>query len=139
MSRDQRIHNNRALLFAQEMAFKYNSELKFIFCVDINFPGSNYRHFKFMIDGLKQLAVESAKFLIPFEILEGKPTEQLLSFINKNEMGALICDFDPILIKQMWKNELNTKLKIPFIEVDAHNIVPCRIASIKQEFGAYTL
>ncbi len=31
------------------------------------------------------------------------------------------------------------KIDIPFCEVDGHNIVPCWIASPKQEYGAYTL
>ena len=31
------------------------------------------------------------------------------------------------------------RIQIPCIEVDAHNIVPCWLASPKQEFGAYTL
>jgi len=31
------------------------------------------------------------------------------------------------------------RIQIPFCEVDAHNIVPCWVASQKREYGAYTL
>ena len=34
---------------------------------------------------------------------------------------------------------MGEKIDIPFYEVDAHNIVPCRFVSKKQEFAAYTI
>jgi deoxyribodipyrimidine photo-lyase len=51
----------------------------------------------------------------------------------------LVTDFNPLRIKQQWKKQVNENIKIPFYEVDAHNIVPCWIASPKQEYGAYTI
>ena len=31
------------------------------------------------------------------------------------------------------------EIRIPVYEVDAHNIIPCWEASLKEEYGAYTL
>jgi len=50
-----------------------------------------------------------------------------------------VTDFDPLRIKRQWKEQVAGKIDIPFYEVDSHNIVPCRTASPKQEFGAYTI
>jgi deoxyribodipyrimidine photo-lyase len=48
-------------------------------------------------------------------------------------------DFDPLRIKCQWTEEVIKKIRIPLFEVDAHNIIPCWIASPKQEFAAYTI
>jgi deoxyribodipyrimidine photo-lyase len=76
---------------------------------------------------------------IPLFLLSGNPSEEILKFIKKHEVGVLVCDFDPLRIKGAWKKAVAQKIEIPFYEVDAHNIVPCWIASPKKEFGAYTL
>jgi deoxyribodipyrimidine photo-lyase len=54
-------------------------------------------------------------------------------------VSSLVTDFDPLRIKKQWKQDITGKIEIPFYEVDAHNIVPCRIASPKQEYGARTI
>ena len=46
---------------------------------------------------------------------------------------------DPLKIKKYWQEKLLATLSIPCHEVDAHNIVPCWIASPKLEYAAYTL
>jgi deoxyribodipyrimidine photo-lyase len=42
-------------------------------------------------------------------------------------------------VKQRWRTSVSRAIDIPFYEVDSHNIVPCRVASQKPEYGAYTL
>ena len=42
-------------------------------------------------------------------------------------------------IKAGWRSSVAASLRVPLVEVDAHNIVPARYVSAKQEFGAYTL
>jgi deoxyribodipyrimidine photo-lyase len=51
----------------------------------------------------------------------------------------LVADFNPLRITMEWKAEVNTLIDIPFIEVDAHNVIPCRYISDKQEYAAFTL
>ena len=53
--------------------------------------------------------------------------------------SILITDFDPLKIKRIWKRDVSKKIKIPFYDVDAHNIVPCFHISDKEEFAAYTI
>ncbi len=76
---------------------------------------------------------------IPFCLLKGDPVEKIPEFVSKNNIGTLVTDFDPLRIKRKWKSGAAGKIGIPFYEVDAHNIVPCRHASQKQEYGARTL
>ena len=50
----------------------------------------------------------------------------------------MITDFSPLKIAKEWKAGVGKLLRIPLYEVDTHNIVPCWIASGKQEFSART-
>jgi len=79
------------------------------------------------------------KYNIPFYLLKGEPKKEIPKFIDENNSSVLVSDFDPLRIKRIWKKEVAIKIKIPFYEVDAHNIVPCFYVSNKLEFAAYTI
>jgi hypothetical protein len=64
--------------------------------------------------------------------------KSILEFLKKIDAGLLVTDFDPLRIKKRWKNEVGRKIGIPIYEVDAHNIVPCRMVSHKPEYAART-
>lgn len=139
MSRDQRIEDNWALIFAQELACKHQQPLIIVFTLVPNFLNASVRHFAFMLNSLEKEANHSFTLNIPFRLLIGNPTEAIINFLAKINAGALITDFDPLKIKRKWKDEVNRNIIIPFFEVDAHNIVPCRFISNKEEFAAFTL
>lgn len=139
MSRDQRIEDNWALIFSQELAFRYHQPLIIIFTLVDNFLNASLRQFSFMLKSLEKEASKSYLLNIPFQLLKGNPQEQIISFLRQIQAGALVTDFDPLKIKKEWKTKVNDEIKIPFYEVDAHNVVPCRYISKKEEFAAYTL
>lgn len=138
MSRDQRVHDNWALLFAQHLAFKHKRSLAVVFNLVPDFLESTIRQYGFMFKGLAEVESELAKFNIPFFLLTGKPHERIPLFLNSNNASILVSDFDPLKIKKIWKRDVAKQLSIPFYEVDAHNIVPCLYVSDKHEFAAYT-
>ena len=137
MSRDQRLSDNWALLATQAFVKKYNVNLVVIFCLVPDFLNATIRQYGFMLDGLQQVASGLKKKNIPFYLLTGNPGTEIPKFVNN--YGGLVTDFDPIKIKNSWKEEVNNKINIPFYEVDTHNIVPCWVSSPKQEYGAYTI
>jgi deoxyribodipyrimidine photo-lyase len=139
MSRDQRVNDNWALVYAQSLAIEYQVPLIVVFCLVPEFLDACVRHYAFMIKGLKEIEVELTKKNIGFFLLTGSPGREVPGFINKHRARILITDFDPLNIKKQWKYNVNNTIAIPFYEVDAHNIIPCRISSNKQEYGAYTL
>ena len=139
MSRDQRVQDNWALIFSQELALREKSPLIVVFCLAPQFLNATMRHYAFMLSGLKQVSQRLKKLRIHFILLEGEPKEVLTRFINDYSIAALVTDFDPLRIKREWKGTVAENITIPFYEVDAHNIVPCRSASPKQEYGAYTI
>lgn len=139
MSRDQRVMDNWALIYAQEMAKKQESPLIAVFCLVPEFLEVTIRQYDFMIRGLKKVEESLKAKNIPFYILTGEPETEIPSFNEKYNAGAIITDFDPLRIKKNWKEEISRKINIPFYEVDAHNIIPCWLASPKQEYAAYTI
>lgn len=139
MSRDQRVNDNWALLFSINIALKTSSKLIVIFCLLDDYLNAHPRNFHFMLNGLLELNKKLEQCNIPFYLIEGDPKLIIQENIKKHNITGLITDFDPLKIKKNWKLQISKRISIPFYEIDTHNIVPCWIASKKQEWGAYTL
>jgi len=139
MSRDQRVQDNWALIYAQELAFMQKVPLVVIFCLVPIFLEAADRNYAFMLAGLRETSRRLEGLAIPFFLLSGEPATIIPQFIEKYHISSLVTDFDPLRIKKQWKEAVSRKMEIPFYEVDEHNIVPCIIASPKLEYGAYTI
>ncbi len=138
MSRDQRVHDNWALLFAQELAFSRQAPLAVCFCLVPNFLNAAFRQYSFMVRGLAEVERNLAERNIPFFLRTGSPDQAIPELVKSLEVSILVTDFDPLRIKRAWKRDVAKRLAIPVYEVDAHNIVPCWLASPKQEWAAYS-
>jgi deoxyribodipyrimidine photo-lyase len=121
------------------MALERKSPLIVIFCLVSEFLEATIRQYGFMLKGLQEVEVRLVDKNIPFYILTGQPEREIPAFIEKHGAGTLVTDFDPLRIKTKWKENVAQRIDIPTYEVDAHNIVPCRVASPKQEYAAYTI
>jgi deoxyribodipyrimidine photo-lyase len=139
MSRDQRVRDNWAIILAQEMALERKSPLVVIFCLVPEFLEATVRQYSFMLKGLQEVKAQLQERNIPFYMLAGQPEQEIPLFIERYGAGSLVTDFDPLRIKRKWKEEVAQRIDISIYEVDAHNIVPCWIASPKQEYAAYTI
>lgn len=139
MSRDQRAEDNWALTFAQKLALEQSGPLGVVFCLTPNFAGATLRQYHFMLKGLAETSAYLRTKNIAFFLLVGDPVTELIRFVKQYQVQTVITDFDPLTIKQQWKQNALQELAIPIYEVDTHNIVPCWLASPKQEYGAYTL
>lgn len=139
MSRDQRLKDNWALFYAQQLAHQLQQPLGVAFCLVPHFLSATIRQYTFMLKGLRQLVEEAQGKNIAFYLLTGNPEDELARFVKDHNIGALVTDFDPLRVKTQWKRNLAKRITIPFYEVDTHNIVPCWVASGKLEYGAYTI
>lgn len=143
MSRDQRAEDNWALLLAQDIALSAKVPLLVVFNLVPNFLGGTSRQHEFKLLGLQEVASSLKKKHIPFFLVidrTGKSSAITINdFVLKQGAGAVVTDFFPLRQPRMWVEELRTLLPVPLYGVDAHNIVPCWVASPKLEFGAYTL
>jgi deoxyribodipyrimidine photo-lyase len=138
MSRDQRVNDNWALTYAIEVAENEDKPVMVVFNLVDDFLGSTWRQYDFLLNGLKKVESGLSALNIPFIILKGDPVSTLPHFIKHHRISRLIVDFDPLRIKQQWQSDVIRQVTIPVDEVDAHNIVPCRIVSDKEEYSAAT-
>lgn len=142
MIRDQRAVDNWALIYAQKLAKKYNQPL--CVCVslrrDLSKHAGTRRMIDFMLAGLQEVEKTLKKHHIPFTIVlaDTSPADSVAELITNKKIGAVVTDFLPLHEQQSWKKALAIKVAIPIYEVDAHNIIPCWLASSKAEFAART-
>ncbi len=139
MSRDQRIYDNWALIFAARKAAELKTSLIILFCLVPGFLGAGLRQYDFMIKGLAQNLKICLSYGIPFEIIKDSPEKAIPGFLRTSAATTLVTDFDPLKIKRGWKKRVLQTIDANIYEVDAHNIVPCWITSDKLEYGAYTI
>ncbi len=138
MSREHRVNDNWALIFAYEKAIELNTNLHVVFCLRREFPHATERLVDFMLDGLKEVESNLRTLNSPFHFLLGDPQTEIPKFVQEKNGGMVVIDFHPLRPFRNWKESLENKLSIPLYEVDSRNIIPCWIASGKQEYGAYT-
>jgi deoxyribodipyrimidine photo-lyase len=139
MSREQRLADNWGLLHAQELALAKGAPLGVTFCLAPTFLGATLRQYGFMLRGLAEMEQGLARLGIPFMLLTGEPPLTMASLAAQVGAGAVVTDFDPLQIKQQWQVEAARLLPVSLLEVDGHNIVPCRLVSDHREYGARTL
>jgi len=139
MSRDQRVSDNWALLFAQELALEREVSLGVVFSLASSFLNATLRQYGFMLKGLREVENRLAELNIPFFLLIGSPEQELPTFLAKHQISGLVTDVDPLRLKRQWKKEVAALVNSIIYEVDARNIVPCWEASNKKEYAAYTL
>lgn len=141
MSRDQRLQDNWAFLYAQRLALKQELPLHVCFCLVPKFLEATIRHYGFMLRGLQEVAEECTDLNIAFHLLRGYAKDVLPTFVLEHGVGGLVTDFSPLRLPRQWVQDVRERLPedVPFAQVDAHNIVPCWVASTKQEYRARTI
>jgi len=139
INRDRRRDDNWALLYAQQVALERKVPLIAVFCLVPTFLDATLRQYDFMIKGLEELQRDLSEVNIGFRVLLGSPKDALLAFLDSTSPSLLVTDFEPLRIKKQWIDEVIAGSSVPFHQVDAHNIVPCWVASPKLEFAAYTI
>jgi len=138
MSRDQRLEDNWALYHAWARAKSEGRSLGVLFCLAPDFLAAGPRHYRFMLKGLAETMDAAERAGIPFFLLEGDPSVEVPRFLREWNVSLTVTDFDPLRQKSEWRAATMEGCDSGFEEVDAHNIVPCWIASPKQEFAAAT-
>lgn len=141
MSRDCRVQDNWAFLFAQKLALKNEVSLHVCFCLVPKFLEATIRHYKFLLNGLKEVEQECRTLNISFHLLIGDAAIKIPKFVKDHEIGAVVCDFSPLRVSLKWVDDVKQKLptSVPLVQVDAHNIIPVWATSDKQEYAARTI
>jgi len=143
MSRDQRVDDNWALLRAMDIARANDAPVVIAFNVLTKFLGAGARQFGFMLRGLRELELKAKRVGLEFTMTYGDDPAAAIAALAR-EIGAkvVVCDFSPLRDGLAWRKALAVTCEghgIAVEECDAHNVVPCWLASDKLEVGARTL
>lgn len=139
MERDHRVYDNWALLYAQKFALQSHSQLEVVVMMSKDTMTMQGRQVQFAIEGLKEVEMNLRKFHIPLKLFHDKET--LFTYLETESTGV-VTDFNPLLRKQVMVDHLKKRLEKPVVEIDAHNIVPCKMIfdlKGKREHAAYTI
>lgn len=141
MNRDQRSHDNWALIYAYEKAMTYKKDLVVVYVIDTNDQSSSLtrRSFEFIKQGLIEVESELQTLNIPFHVLIGKTSEVLADYYHRVDGVMLITDFIPLRNNMRIREALYAQLGVQVQVVDTHNIVPCWETSEKEEYAARTI
>ena len=139
MSRDKRVDDNWALLAAQSVAL--NNKVPLIVCFQYlgHFPEANIRQYGFLLKGLLELKNKLESLNIEFILSQGRASEVIPRIIDEKVVGTIITDYSPLRVYKKRVSKVLNRTKIPFYQIDAHNIVPVWKASSKKEYAAYTI
>ena len=139
MSRDKRVDDNWALLAAQSVAL--NNKVPLIVCFQYfgRFPEANIRQYGFLLKGLLELKNKLEGLNIEFILSQGRASEVIPRIIDDKLVGTIITDYSPLRVYKKRVSKVLNQTKVPFYQIDAHNIVPVWKASSKKEYAAYTI
>lgn len=138
MSRDQRIDDNHALLYAQERATELKHGLMVAFFVDFNRGHRSKEHYDFMLSGLRQLEERFSQCNIPFIIKPLSNSDAIVDFCRQNMVSHVVFDFSPLAQPRKKQKIIAATVDCAVSVVDTHNIIPCWLSSDKEEFAAHT-
>ena len=137
MQSSQRLEYNQALGYAVERANQLNQPLLIFFLLNSNYPEAEYGHFKFMLQGLKEIKDNLKTEAINFYIIDYQSLEDL----EKITAGASLVVSEKVYLKHLrsWKRKAAEKLSVPFYLVESNLICPIEEVSSKEEYAAYTI
>jgi deoxyribodipyrimidine photo-lyase len=138
MSRDQRVQDNHALRYAQDLAIEHGVPLYVLF-VFKQLPSRSREQYAFMLRGLEEVAESLKSLQIPFVMRSGEWSDVVGAVAAELDAGALVCDFSPLNTPRQNIDIITSSFTGMIAVVDTHNIVPVWVTSDKQEFAAHTI
>ena len=137
MQSSQRAEYNHALEYAIQRANSMDKPLLTVFCVVDGFPDANASHYKFMLEGLRDVKKILEQAGIRFEVLRGQP-KQLIPELSE-DASLLVIDRDYLRMQRKWRDTIVAAVNNSVVQIESNAIVPIEVVSNKEEYSAGTL
>ena len=137
MQSAQRAECNHALEYAIRQANTLRKPLIVVAIITEDFPEANERHYRFMLEGLRETKATLAKRGIQMLIKKGSPEKAMLKL--SSVAALLVVDRGYLRIERAWRAYLAGNATCPVLQVETNVIVPVETASPKEEYAARTL
>jgi deoxyribodipyrimidine photo-lyase len=137
MQRAQRGVDNHAVDLAVTIANFLGLPLVVYFAAISNYPHANLRQSVFLNQGLPDVESDLAARNISF-VMRRAPHESHERLLADVRAAALIGDENPMREPERWREDLGSRIKIPFWTVDTDVVVPTKLME-RAQYGAYTI
>ena len=137
MQRAQRALDNPALDVAVEAANALQKPAVVFFAPVPFYPHANLRHYRFLTEGIPDIAEALAKRNIGF-VLRRFPEHSLVRFCAEVKPALVVGDENPMREPEAWRRTATRKLNVPLWTVDADVIVPSVLLE-KEQYAAHII
>ena len=137
MQRAQRGLDNPALDVAVEAANALAKPAIVFFAPVPFYPRANLRHYRFLAQGIPDIADSLNKRNIGF-VLRRFPEHSLIKFCEEIRPSLVVGDENPMREPEAWRRSASKKLNLPLWTVDADVIVPSKLLE-KSQYAAHII
>jgi deoxyribodipyrimidine photo-lyase len=137
MQASQRAEYNHALEYAIRRANQLDRPLLVFFGITDEFPDANERHYRFMLEGLKQVKSTLAGMGMKMVIRHESPE---IGAIKLSRAASLVVvDRGYLSIQRQWRRQVAERIRCPLIQIESDVVIPVEDASPREEYAAATL
>jgi len=136
MQSSARAEFNHALGHAIDMANEAGRPLLAIFCLTEDYPDANQRHYRFLLEGLREAQTSLEEMNIRLVVRRGSPDRCAVELSGGATLA--IVDRGYTRIQRAWRSWAAEGMRCPLIQVEGEVVVPVEAASPKEEYSAAT-
>jgi deoxyribodipyrimidine photo-lyase len=137
MQRAQRTGHNHALEAAVAKANELSLPVLVAFGLTDDYPEANLRHYRFMAEGLRDVATELRDRGIAFVVRRGEPPAVAAELAGS--AAFVVCDAAYLRHLRRWRGEVAGATAATVVEIETDICVPVEVTSDKREYAARTI
>jgi deoxyribodipyrimidine photo-lyase len=137
MQQSQRAEDNHALQKAIDLGNQLGQPVVVGFGLTTDYPEANLRHYRFMLEGLKETQEALIQKNIRMVLRIGEPHGVAID-LGKSA-SIIVCDRGYLRHQIEWRRDLARHAECRVVEVESDVVVPVETVSQKQEYAARTL
>jgi len=137
MQQSQRAEHNPALEYAVQCANEHDTRLLVAFGLMDDYPEANARHYRFMIEGLADVAEALAERNIKFVVRRGHPADVAARLARNATL--VVCDRGYLRHHKQWRARIAGQAGCEVVQVEGDVVVPVNEVSDKREYAARTI
>ena len=137
MQRSQRVVDNPALNLAIEASNLLEKPVVVFFSLIPNAHHANRRHYPFMLEGLRDVALGLRERGVGF-VWRRFPDHSLLRFCAEVHPCFVVSDENPMAGAERLRTRMAREIEVPFLTVDGDVIIPTKLLG-KEHYAARTI
>ncbi len=137
MQQSQRAEHNPALDLAVREANRLKLPVVVAFGLMDDYPEANLRHYRFMLEGLREVAAALQRKGLRLVVRRGAPAAVALELGRR--AALIVCDVGYTRHQREWRRELAEEAGCRVVAVEGDVVVPVGVVSNKAEYAARTI